>query len=66
MDPATSHWGSMYDGDFYYYTSIENKALLGFVSQKGYRLLPKLMLSGGGTFSPRRCLCRRSSWFMAR
>jgi hypothetical protein len=38
-----------------------NKVLLGFVWQKGYFLLPRLMLRGGGTFSPRRCLCRCSS-----
>jgi len=54
------------DTDLHCYVSIENKALFGFVWQKSYLLLPKLMLRGGGTFSPRRCLCRRSSSSIAR
>ena len=45
---------------------IEKKALLGFVWQKDYLPLPKLMLRGGGTVSPLRCRCRRSSWSIAR
>ncbi len=42
------------------------KDFLALFRKKAYVLLLKLMLRGGGTFSPLRCRCRRSSWSMAR
>src|SRR5208282_1678307 len=45
---------------------LKTKHFLALFGKKGYLLLPRLMLRGGGTFSPRRCLCRRSSWSIAR
>jgi hypothetical protein len=55
------HWESDRDLALPKEIADDTKGLLGFVSQKAYLLFIKLMLRGGGTFSPLRCRCRRSS-----
>ena len=46
--------------------ALKSKNFLALFRKKVYILLPKLTLRGGGTFSPLRCRCSRSSWSMER
>src|SRR5208282_1592676 len=41
---------------------LKTKHFLALFGKKGHLLLPRLMLRGGGTFSPRRCLCIFQHW----
>ena len=46
--------------------TLKTRRLVALFRNIGYLLLPKLMLRGGGTASPLRCRCKRSSWSIAR